>query len=361
MLVNALKKAVAYIKEIQDVGLFMTMSNSRWYASFSGSPLFYVMFPFIGILFAVSALINGYQFSKAYNKNFDKLFDLIVTAVCAVFASISLVGAVVATSTGTVFVAGPWLFLASALLALGSQLFMAGLQGYRAFESVKYSAQRMHYIQAALSHLFNSALLAAVVGCITFVILTPVAPLFGAACAGVATALSVSSIMWRVLPTNLKTLIKNSLGFARLSSQEQLIEQPDSLHLDKRPLQTESLPLVNYSRFFSHIDYASAIHGHSYENEREYVLELIDDKIERLSKLPASAKTMQKIQFLTQIDASIKQGTYISKNDSLATYPLAFQSFWSDKGEIEHIFDAAFKLQQRYSSIIAVEEQWPTP
>lgn len=361
MLLNALKKAVAYIKEIQDVGLFMTMSNSRWYASFSGSPLFYVMFPFIGVLFTVSAIINGYQFSKAHNKNFDKLFDLTITALCAVLASISLLGAVIAASAGTVFIAGPWLFLASASLALVSQLFMAALQGYRAYEANRNSAQRMHYIQAALNHLFTSILLTAVIGCITFIMLTAAAPLFGTACAAVATALSASSIIWRILPTNLKTTIKSGIGLAKPTPAEELAAQRNQSQISTSMEQEQLLPVLNYPRFFSHNDYTATINEYSFQEGRQYLLELIAGKLEKLSDLDKSDHIVQKIQSLNQLSFSLNNNLCISKSKSLTDYPLAFQSFWMDKGEIEHIVDAAVTLQQKYLPLIMAEEQRPTP
>lgn len=360
MLINVLKKAVAYVKEIQDIGLFVTMSNSRWFASFSGSPLFYVMFPFIGILFTVSALINAYQFSTAHNKNFDKLFDLIISALCAVLASASLLGSVIAASTGAVFIAGPWLFLASASLALASQLFMAALTGYRAFESSKNSAQRMHYIQAALNYLFTSMLLTAVVGCVTFVMLTPVAPILGTACAFAATALSVSNIIWRIVPANMKTTIKSFLGLTKPTSAEELADHASQSQAIKHPQQVELLPELNYSRFFSHIDYTAIICECSFDDGREYLLELIEDKLELLTQVDKTAQVTQKIQSLGELKTSLINDVCIRKSSLLTKHPQAFQSFWMDKGDIEQIVDAVITLQQK-NIPIHYGEYSPTP
>lgn len=360
MLVNVLKKAVAYIKEIQDVGLFMTMSNSRWYASFSGSPLFYVMFPFIGILFTVSALINVYQFSTAYNKNFDKLFELIISALCAVLASASLLGAVIAASTGTVFIAGPWLFLASASVALASQLFMAALTGYRAFESSKHSAQRMHYIQAALNHLFTSMLLTAVIGCVTFVMLSSVAPLFGIACAFGAIALSVTSIIWRLLPVNYKIIIKDLLGLAKPTPEDELNVQINLSKTTESPRQSEPFQESNYPRFFSHIDYSSIIRGCSFDDGRKYLLALINNKINLLTDLETTEQITQKIKSLGELYTSLTSGTCITKSMLLTNHPKAFHSFWMEKGDIEQIVDAVVALQQK-SIPVSDEGYTPTP
>lgn len=83
MLANEFHKAITYIRETQEVALFSTMADTRWYSAFGGSPLFFIMLPFIGILLTLNALMNAYKLIQASNKNLDKWFNLIISATCA--------------------------------------------------------------------------------------------------------------------------------------------------------------------------------------------------------------------------------------------------------------------------------------
>lgn len=228
MSVNEVQKAVLYTKEIQDIGLFAAMADSRFFLAFSASPLYFIMLPMIGLLISVLALINGYQLVKANNRTIDKWSQFLISSVCAVLASVSLYGAVVATALGLTFVAGPWLFFSSLLIASGHQLFMLGLNGYRAYECPQGSAQRMHYFQSTLNGLFILGLLSAVLGAVIFVMLLPIAPYVATACALTAAAFTVMNILWRLIPYNWKQTIKEHMN---LGKPELLIQNKPSQSL----------------------------------------------------------------------------------------------------------------------------------
>lgn len=40
----------------------------------------------------------------------------------------------------------------------------------------------------------------------------------------------------------------------------------------------------------------------------------------------------------------------LSKKDVIAIYPLVFQSFWVEKGEVEQLFDAVMVFQNNYQT-----------
>ncbi|BCA95849.1 hypothetical protein TUM19329_22100 [Legionella antarctica] len=339
MSVRWIQKAVQYIKEIQDVGFFALMADSRIFMFFTGTPLYYVMLPFMGLLLTVTALINGYNLLKARNKNLDQWFGFIISAVCAVLASISLYGAAISTAYGLSFLAGPWFFFSSVLVAAFHQLAMLGLNGYRAYESPQGSAQRMHYIQAALNNLVVLSLLAAVVGAVAFVMLFPVAPAVGSAFALTAVACTVLNILWRFIPHNWKLSVKGLLGLGKPEATEQ--EPTESSELI-RSLNTD-LQHAQYHRIFTRCDYSAEVKTMKLNTGEAYLQKIISKKITVLqeSSVPENEKNNQKAAFLNDISSSLSYHTPMNKKQLLRAYPLAFQSFWADKGDVEQLFDAA--------------------
>ena len=346
MSVSIVQRAVLYIKEIQEVGLFAVMADSRLFMAFGGSPLYYVMLPFIGLLSSVLAVINGYQLAKASNKNFDKWFGFVVSAICAVLASVSLYGAALSTAYGLAFAAGPWFFLASVSLAFCHQLVMLGLNGYRAYESFKGSSQRMHYIQAALNNLFNLGLLTGVIGAVVFVMLSPIAPLVGSICAITAVTFTFTNIVWRVLPPSWKRTIKGLF----------YLEKPELPQHDEPKYSSDSAPVpsldkeVQHHRIFSKCDYSALVKGMDFKAGESYLQNLITRKIAVLhdDSLPQDEKNNQKAAVLTFVSSALARHTPISKAALLEQYPLAFQSFWAEKGDVEQLFDAALILGDKY-------------
>ncbi|WP_199741657.1 hypothetical protein [Legionella sp. km535] len=352
MALGIIQKAVAYIKEVQDIGLFGVMADSRLFAAFSGSPFFYVMLPFIAVLLTLSAAISGYQLAYAENKNFDKWFAFIASGVCAVLASVSLYGAVIASALKVTFAAGPWFFLSSVVLAGLHQGIMLGINIYRVCMSLTGSAQRMHYIQAALSNAFILGLLTAISGAITFVMLTPVAPILGTVCAATAALLTGLNLLWRMIPYNWKYSIKEffhlnkpiEINFGNLEALFIKTEIPD----------LGATISISSHRFFSPMDYCSVLQSMESIQTNQYLKDIINRKIEQLhsSPIPDSEKNSQKEKVLIHLSTQLDSKQLISKEDLLKTYPLAFQSFWAEKGEVEQIYDAVMLLQGRNEPVV---------
>ncbi len=340
MSVRWVQRAVQYIKEIQEVGFFALMSDSRIFMFFTGTPLYYVMLPFMSFLLTVSALINGYHLLKARNKNLDQWFGFITSAICAILASISFYGSAIATAYSLSFVAGPWFFLGSVLVAAFHQLTMLGLNGYRAYESPQGSAQRMHYIQAALNNLFALGLLTAVVGAVAFVMLFPIAPAVGSAFALTAVAFTLLNILWRFIPHNWKLSIKELLYLGKPEATER--EQPAISSELINTLDTGLQHDGQYHRLFTCCDYSAAVKTMELTQSEAYLQKVIARKITVLQDPPASEleKNAQKVAFLTDISFALHHHMAMNKKELLRTYPLAFQSFWAEKGEVEQLFDA---------------------
>lgn len=344
MVLTYVQKAVLYIKEIQDVLLFGAMSNSRLFLLFGGSPLYYIVLPFIGVLLTALAAINAYQLAKATNKNFDQWFNVICSAFGALGASISLYGGAIATALGVSFAAGPWFFLASVTLAAIHQMVMLNLSIYRAYESLAGSVQRMHYIQAALFSLFIIGLLATVIGAVVFVLLTPAAPVAGASFAIAALVFTVIGALWRQAPHNWKLAIKGMLGLAKPES----VAQNPALELTNNTAIAPTQDRLHH-RLFTQYDYSARVKQMDLKTAETYLGQEINKKIDMLSThCDGNEKNQQKKALLLSLCTSLDNKTICSKQDVLQKYPLAFQSFWVEKGEVEQLFDAVLLLQNRY-------------
>ncbi len=355
MSVRWIQRSVQYIKEIQDVGFFALMADSRIFMFFTGTPLYYVMLPFMGFLLTVSALTNGYFLSKANNKNLDQWFGFIISAVCAALASISLYGGAISTAYGLSFVAGPWFFFSSVLVAAFHQLAMLGLNGYRAYESPQGSVQRMHYIQAVLNNLFTLGLLTAVVGAVAFVMLFPIAPAVGSAFALTAVALTLLNILWRFIPHNWKLSIKGLfyLGKPEPIPQEQSTESSALVSTLDNGLQHDE----QYQRLFTRCDYSAEVRAMELATGEAFLQKIITRKIAVLQdpSVPETEKNCQKAAFLADISSALTHHSRMNKKELLRTYPLAFQSFWAEKGEVEQLFDAAMVLFDKRERQIMLE------
>ncbi|MCL5272184.1 MAG: hypothetical protein M1486_02505 [Gammaproteobacteria bacterium] len=362
MAAGMIQKAVLYIKETQDISLFGVMVDSRWFAAFSGSPFYFVMLPFIGILLTVMALLNGYQLAIAENRNFDKWFGFIISGLCATLACISLFGAVIATALGVTFAAGPWFFLASVVLAGMHQGVILGLNLYRAYECLSGSSQRIHYIQARTTLAKTLSLLTAISGAAIFVMLTPIAPFVGATCAFLAAALTGVNLLWRMTPHNWKLSIKE---FLQLGKPDVVLHE-EKIHLSIKPYGVDRLhtPLISsYSRLFAPFDYSAVIKSMDLNTSTKYIKEILSQKIDVLnSGLPIKNDVnFQKTDFLLHLSEHLDEHILISKSDLLKKYPLAFQSFWAEKGEVEQIFDAVMAVQDKreHSLFHDMDEQDP--
>ncbi|CAM4441495.1 MAG: hypothetical protein LEGION0403_FIIPPAGN_00104 [Legionella sp.] len=352
MLVNEFHKAITYIRETQEVALFSTMADARWYSAFGGSPLFFIMLPFIGILLTLNALINAYKFTKANNKNLDQWFNLITSATCAVLASISLYGAVLSAFMGLSFAAGPWFFLSSLSVGFTHQTVMMSINFYRAYESWDDRSLRMHHVQAALNNLFILGLLSAAVGSVFFIMLFPsVAPTLGMACAMSAAAFTLFDMMWRTFPHNGKLWIKGALhlGKSELFQNSMHAQMAQALRLGDEDAQ-EINP--NHHRLFTRFAYCNEVKCMTVEQASSYLTRIIQRKINAYGDeaiVPHDAKTKDKITVLNKLITVItnKDDALLSKDTLITQFPLAFQSFWVEKGDVEQLCDAVSELQEK--------------
>lgn len=353
MLVNEVQKALTYIRETQEIALFATMADARWYSAFGASPLFFVILPFIGILLTINALINAYKLVKASNKNLDQWSTLIISAICAVLGSVSLYGAALSAFIGFSFTAGPWFFLSSLIVAFTHQVIMMGINFYRAYESVTGSAQRMHFMQAALNNLFVLGILSAALGAVIFVMLLPtVAPVLGVSCAMTAAGCTLVDILWHMVPHNWKQAIKAGLYLGKPdvteNNKSQLqpacgVEQAKEATLEVNP---------NAHRLFTRFEYSNLVRDLDVAHASAYLTQMILRKIEAYGTKDAALrdeKTQNKLAVLNYLYDVVqgKTETQVSKRAILVKYPLAFQSFWVEKGDVEQLCDAVIVFQQK--------------
>jgi hypothetical protein len=348
MFLNLFKKGVSYIKDLHEMALFAIMSNEEFFFIFNGTPLYFVMLPMIGLLFTAQLMMKGYELSKANNKNLDQWLGFIVSALSASLASISLYGSVVATYLGLNFVLGPWFFLASIGVALVHQLTMIGLNLYRAYESLSGSSQRMHYVQASLNNVFHVTLISAVAGAVIFVMLTPIAPMIGSVCALTAVALTGVNILWKILTPQWRRAIKNHL---ELEPESELEQTSDLIRSKKLTLEPEH----HYKRMFTTWDHSAAIKSKNYDEGLTYLQKIIKQKIDLFNSNPLShsEKNKQKNALLIRLSNLLNSNSDSSlfKEHLLKDYPLAFQSFWAEKGEVEQIVDAAKLLKEKQTQV----------
>lgn len=348
MFVTQFQKAITYVRETQEMALFATMADAGWSSAFRASPLYYVMLPFIGFLLTLNAIINGYKLAKASNRNFDLWFLFITSSVCAALASVSLYGAALSAFLGFSFAIGPWFFFSSLVGALSHQLVMLGLNLYRATESPQGSIQRMHYIQAAVNNIFVAALLTAVVGSVVFVMLFPVAPMIGKMSSIAAVVLTGFDIVWRIFPPNGKKTIKEWIGLGNpdltqdaTACEVGVVKPINSMIHEQEPQQ---------HRLFTRCEYSAEIRKMNVGEAKTYLADLIQRKSKTFVQDIAlqDEKTKDKISLLKQLLSLVHAPGKIAKADVLVKYPLAFQSFWLEKGDVEQIFDAVVALQDKY-------------
>jgi hypothetical protein len=352
MSVGEFQKAVTYIKQIQDTALFATMIDSRLYRAFCASPLFYVMLPFIGILITINALINAYRLATAHNKNLDQWFGVLISFTCAVLASTSLFGTAASVLLGFSFAVGPWFFLSSLIVAMVHQITMLGINLRRVYESIPGSAQRMHYLQAIVNNLFILGLLTVSLGVITFVMLFPaVAPVIGGVSAIAAVVFTGVDILWRMVPHNWKISIKAFLGFGK----PKFVEDKDNTILLSDlsvKLEAEQETNPNHYRLFTRFDYSAEVKRMDVASAKIYLNQIITNKSKSYeSETPITdKKTLDKIDVLNELKQAVNDLQKVSKDNSLKNNPLAFQSFWAEKGEIEQLFDAVLVFQEKRES-----------
>lgn len=343
-----LQKIVNYMRQSQEMVLFASMLDVKLAVVFRTSLAFYMILPLMGILLTITAFIHGYQLIRANNQNFDRWFLFISSLLCAILASVSFYGISIAFAIGLTFAIAPWFFLSALVLALSYHLVMLVLDCYRAYESSNESSQRVHYVQASLAHAFSILLLITGIAAVSLVLLSPVSSIVGSVFAGFAVILTVLDITWRVLPTNWKQIIK---GWFHLSKPD--VAQDATLHLqqeqniicEKNTYHSEPI----HHRLFTHCDYRALICHMEKEEAEVYLSQRIQYKLNQLAKEPPTKKTVDKMALLKELVYVLQEPNPMSKKDLLQKYPLAFQSFWAEKGEIEQLFDAVEGFLDNYS------------
>lgn len=340
MFIDQVQKAVTYIREINEIGLYATMIDSRLFTYFKISPVFYIVLPFLAVLLSINALITGIQLVQADNKNLDRLIRLLSSLISAVLASCSLYGAAFSMITGYTFAAGPWFFLSSLLVVMAHQFIIMGINIKRFRDASHNSVQKYHYLQEIVNTFYVLCVLGSALGATVFVMFLPAAfPLIGATFSVLTILLIAIGIGWRIIPENWKILTKNSFNLTPPETEPSIINVDDLL-AEAAAVQKP----VSNCHLFSTPDYSSMIKQLSIDDAEKYLTIIISRKIEVLQKSPNlhTSKLINKIDLLTELLASIdlKQ----DKTKLVKKYPLAFQSFLTEKGEVEQIVDAQVVL-----------------
>lgn len=340
---ETVRKLALYVREIQEMGLYRIMADPKMFASFSGTALYFIMLPMIAILLTINAVINGIQLVQARNKNIDKWLQFIMSSLGAIATSVSLYGGVIATALGVTFAAGPWFFLSGIALGLINQLFFLGLNIARAVDSPPNSIERMHHLQAALNNAYVSLLLAVIIGVITFVLLSPVLPLAGTICAFAAAGLIAAGFLWRLCPHRWKIGIKNALHLGKPDIEKQYLSDKAE---QKNSVEADAVKAEHFSKLFVRPDYSEQIRTMKLDKAIQHMKRVIANKMNTLEESPNSNKTQQKLHLLRDLKTSFTYSTTVDKQDLAQKYPLAFQSFWVEKGDVEQITDAVVELEK---------------
>lgn len=346
MLLKVFKKGIATIKELHEAALFTVMSDADIFLVFKGSPLYFALLPMIGLLATALALSNGLELIKASNKNFDRWFAFLASTFSAVFASVYLYGSVIASYYELNFALGPWFFLASVGVAFTHQFAMLGVNCYRAYEAPSKSVQRMHYVQAALNNVVQLSLITAVAGAVSFTMLTPAAPIIGSICALTGVGMTGIHLLWRVLPSAWRGAIKALFSLDKPKQSEEKVINATNMQVN---VNLASEPQIRHQRLFSKRDLSAEIQKDNCEQGLKKIKLVITEKITHyaMQPLPHNEKNQQKKALLSGLFNSLNQELSFSKKDLLKAYPLAFQSFWAEKGEVEQIIDAVYLLKEK--------------
>ena len=82
---------------------------------------------------------------------------------------------------------------------------------------------------------------------------------------------------------------------------------------------------------------------------KTYLQMVVQNKLNTLmqNREPQSKKIEDKIALLKDVLHAVKHHTEVSKEKLLEKHPLAFQSFWAEKGEVEQLFDACLVFQDK--------------
>lgn len=307
MNISPMQKTNAAIKDTGEAFLFTFFMQRKWLTIFTNSPFYFVLMPLLGINILLNTIFTWMNFSKAHNKNGDKLFGALTTNFAANAALVSITGGLIAKGLGATFIAGPWLFFTSLVILASQQLVMLSLNSYRALNSSEKSNKRNAFIQKAIHNLFNIALIGLMISSVLVVLITPAAPIVIAIVSGIAAGLTLINLAWSIL-THLKpewiTRIKAFVG---------LDEKKTTLNADL---------LTNK----------------------------IQAKIEEQESLSRNSKKAEdKLDVLRQLKNTLQSNSgssFPNKEKTIQQYPLAFQSFFKPVGEVEELYDEVTLLSK---------------
>lgn len=340
MFARLFRKFLLYLKDVQDIGFFTAMLDSRWLTAFKLTPFYQVLFPLLGISHIGLTVIELYELVKSPNKNIDRVSHLVVSLIGTTLSAVAIFGALIAGFMGTAFVAGPWFFLASMTLAIGYQSLMVLVNGIRVGVAPSGASGRATYLNAALGNAFMTAILLSVTGSLVFVLATPVLPVLGALFSAITLAMVVSNLVWKLLPEQSKLKLKTYVHLHHDEAENQKIT-PE--------LEGPQKPCGISGSFWHAPDYTWEFYKfHRAEGKTEYLSRIIEEKVEKLRQQnnPDSAVVTDKINALFDIQQELHSGVKVSKKELIEKYPLVFQSFWLDIGEVESIVNAVVSLQE---------------
>ncbi len=210
-----------YTKEPLEELMYGSMIRRTWFLALGASPIYLVMMPMFSLLLIGLALVDIYDLVKAKQKNLDLWLNAIIGSICACMATISITLLEISLLTGTTFVIGPWIFLASLVIFSENALFQCGLNLWRASNSTPDTQNRLNHLQSAINWLFIFATTSCVIGSAFFVILFP--SLYvpaGTACAVATVALTTTSLLWRMMPRSIKLRLKQKVGLEKIEQFE---------------------------------------------------------------------------------------------------------------------------------------------
>lgn len=324
-----LKLITATLRDLLQSTLFAAMSNHNWLNWFKLSPLSILNKASLGLVSIVLAGFQCYFFYQAVNKNFEAWLNTLSAVIGTGLTSIASYGELIAASLGIGFAAGIWIFLAGLTVNWLNQMLDLGINLYRAFEA-KGSAQRQHYLQAAIQHGFNATYLALTITALVCTFLLAVNPVIVTGfCLGVV-GFGLLNIAWRIGSNAVKEQLKQGIG---LSKVEQTVQPQAGNELTHSP---------RIKTLLSSRDFIAELKSLPVK-DRQAVLELkIDEKLASLRKNPNSRpKIANKISVLGLLRNNIGASKEMIAKTVLANqYPGAFQSFWREKSDVEQLYDA---------------------
>ena len=331
------RTGLLYCKEFLQMTLFSGISNSHWIMAFNASPLSLLVKGFLGISLVLLALLQALQFILAANKNLDGLLGALSSLTSSVLSNVSLYSGILGRIFGFTFAAGPWFFVAGISIGLLYQLTMTGLNLYRAFSADPGSAQRMHYVQASLNNGFNILQMCIMLPAVILVMIAPVSPVAAGIFCLLVVVLVAINCTWRLAPVDKKEQLKNTLGLGKPDESNNLVETTPSPSMTSIKVSENHCPGL-----FSTSDYTANLKKlETHEAMHEYLQVCLEKKLAKIDQGSVNLKNLNKKATLLRLQ-NVLSGLEVmpSKIKLQNEHPGVFQSFWSDKGEVEQIVEA---------------------